>query len=87
MAMDFGDRLPAIPDGFEKWHEVAIKESELDTVIVQFFSLNWIDKSKKKHALDDLSTYWTLTTFGQNHLMRVRAIRRSEEDSEDDKVG
>lgn len=82
------DRFPSFPEGVVTWGEYSLAKGILDSVIVQFFSLGLIEKSLKKHALDDTHRYWTLTQEGQDHLMRTRAIRRSndadDEEGDDD---
>jgi hypothetical protein len=35
-------------------------------------------ESERKHGINDADAYWSLTTFGRNQLLRVRAIKRPE---------
>lgn len=46
-------------------------------VIVQFFALGVIERGVKKRTVSDRGKYWALTDFGQDQMMKLRAIRRS----------
>lgn len=51
-----------------------------DTVFVQFRALGLMKESKKQRSLKDLNTYWTLTRYGDNLMMQLRAIKRDVEE-------
>lgn len=55
----------------------AIHDETFNDVKVQFFALGWIEKSERRRAVSDTSTYWTLTPEGRDSLMRLRAKRRT----------
>lgn len=52
-------------------------ESDLyDTVFVQFRALGLIKESVKQRSVKDTNTYWTLTAYGDNLMMQLRALRK-----------
>jgi hypothetical protein len=57
-----------------------LEEDSFQAVKVQLFALGLIQKSVKKREVRDTSTYWSLSPSGEAHLMRLRAIRRPNED-------
>jgi hypothetical protein len=58
--------------------EFQVKRDDFQTDKVQLRALGLITKSTKNRSVKDTSTYWTLTTYGDNQLTRLRAIRRPE---------
>lgn len=56
----------------------SLPTQEFGTLIVQLRALGLIQKSERKHAVSDKSTYWCLTPFGDEHLTALRAIRKSD---------
>jgi hypothetical protein len=58
--------------------EFKVKRDDFQTVKVQLRALGLITKSTKNRSVKDTATYWTLTTYGDNQLTRLRAIRRPE---------
>jgi hypothetical protein len=50
--------------------------SLLDTCIVQFRALGLISESQKKRSIKDTGTYWSLTPYGDNLMVQLRAIRK-----------
>ena len=56
----------------------SIFDDDFDTIKVQLFALGLIKKSEKKHAVSDVNRYWTLTPYGQNMMMMLRAIPKEE---------
>jgi len=55
----------------------AVQSETFNDVKVQFFALGWIEKSERRRAVSDTTTYWTLTGEGRDRLMRSRAKRRT----------
>jgi hypothetical protein len=55
-----------------------ISGDDFGTLIIQFRALGLIEKSERQRSVKDTETYWTLTTFGDQHLTTLRAIRREE---------
>ena len=57
--------------------ETRINDTDFQTIKIQFRALNLITESLKKRAVSDKSTYWTLTTFGDIIMTRLRAIKKN----------
>lgn len=55
-----------------------IDGESFNTIKVQFLALNLIAKSakRKNRSVSDVSAYWTLTPYGENAMMVLRAIRK-----------
>jgi hypothetical protein len=64
------------PQDILSWSESEIEGSTVDDVLVQFFALNLISHGEKKRTSSDRNRYWTLTSAGQDQVMKLRAIRR-----------
>lgn len=60
-----------------------IEEDSFQAVKVQLFALGLIQKSVKKRGVRDTRTYWSLSSSGEAHLMRLRAIRRPKDDRQE----
>ena len=56
--------------------QYSIKDSDFQTIKIQFRALNLMTESIKKRAVSDSSTYWKLTPFGDVVMTRLRAVRR-----------
>ena len=59
-------------------HNFSISEENFDLIIVQFFALGLIERSKKKHTASDTSKYWSLSEYGERTMMRLRALKNVE---------
>lgn len=55
---------------------IAIDSSVFQTIKIQLRSLGLITTSTKQRSVKNLSTYWTLTPFGDEYLMSIRALRK-----------
>jgi hypothetical protein len=53
-----------------------VTQGSFDKVIVQLVALQLIEKSEKRHGINDDNTYWRLTPYGETYVMRLRATRR-----------
>lgn len=53
-----------------------LENDDFQTIKVQLIALGLITKSVKNRSVKDMSTYWTLTPYGDTHMMKLRAIRR-----------
>lgn len=53
-----------------------IVEEDFRRVIVQMLALGLIQESTRTHSTSDKNIYWTLTPWGRNLLLRLKAIRR-----------
>jgi len=49
---------------------------DFQSIKVQFIALGLIDKSLKKRSIKDSSTYWSLTPYGENKMMQLRALKK-----------
>ena len=69
---------------FDKLHKIKLEEykkvanfdidvNSFDSIIVQFNALELIKKSAKKHTASDTNIYWSLTEYGKQTLLRLRA--------------
>ena len=57
------------------------KTSTLHTVVCPIvWDLHIIQKSTKNRSLKDTATYWTLTKYGDDELVKLRAIKSRELD-------
>lgn len=63
---------------FGEFHSFKMNDSLFQDVIVQLFALNLITHGLKKRSATDRSKYWALTPLGQDTLMKLRAIRKSD---------
>jgi hypothetical protein len=54
---------------------VVINDEDLRQIIIQLLALGLIrKKSGNRHLHDDARTYWKLTDYGENYLIKLRAI-------------
>jgi hypothetical protein len=58
--------------------DVSVKRADLETVIVQLRALGLIQQSERKRSLKDTGSYWTLTPYGDQLMVKLRAITREE---------
>ncbi|RKQ69583.1 uncharacterized protein DUF4062 [Litorimonas taeanensis] len=54
-----------------------LKETDFETIVIQFRALGLIKKSEKNRSVKDSMTYWTLTPYGNEVMNRLRAIPKS----------
>lgn len=62
----------------------SLANEEFDTIKIQLFALGLIQRGKLKRAVSDHNVYWTLTPYGQDYLMKLRALLRRDTSPEDD---
>lgn len=55
---------------------IGIKDTDFQTIKIQFRALGLISESIKKRSIHDKGTYWTLTPYGDTIMTRLRAIRK-----------
>ncbi|MET8203917.1 DUF4062 domain-containing protein [Micromonospora taraxaci] len=58
--------------------EIQLEEDDFGTILLQFVALGLIAKSERKRSVADKGTYWTLTPFGMNRLVQLRAVKRTQ---------
>jgi len=73
---------PPLPDDAVEWLDTDASPRAFNDVKIQFFSLGLMEPSPKRHPVNDKNSYWSLTAEGRDHLMRLRAIRRPQEETE-----
>lgn len=54
----------------------SLSEESFQTVKVQLIALGIIKPSAKKHSTTDTNTYWTLTSYGNRLMMRLKALKK-----------
>lgn len=59
---------------------IGVSATAAQDVIVQFFALGIIARGVKKRTVSDKGKYWALTGRGEDQMMKLRAIRRSEDE-------
>jgi Domain of unknown function (DUF4062) len=58
--------------------DLDLRDENFQTLIIQLRALGLIEKSDRQRSVKDKGAYWTLTSFGDQHLTTLRAIRRDE---------
>lgn len=53
-----------------------ITDSDFQTIKVQLRALGLIEKNDKKRSIKDTATYWTLTSYGDSVMIRLRALKK-----------
>lgn len=67
-----------------KWDEsaeyyptkVKIDNEDLGTILVQLKATGLIQRSVRKRSVTDNGSYWTLTPYGENETIKIRAIKK-----------
>ena len=54
--------------------DIKFREDEIETCIVQFQTLGLIKESIKQRSAKDMSTYWTLTPYGNTVMVKEKAV-------------
>jgi len=57
------------------------REDEIDTAMIQLRALGLIKENDKKRSVRDTATYWTLTPYGDQLMVQLRAISRKPSES------
>ena len=60
-------------DSFGSW---LIYEDHFQNIKVQLLALGLVRESTRTHSATDTNIYWSLTPWGKNSLMRLKAIKR-----------
>lgn len=53
-----------------------ISDVDFQTIKIQFRALGLITKSEKKRSIKNNQTYWTLTNFGDQAMVKLRALKK-----------
>jgi hypothetical protein len=67
-------------EGMTSMRAFALDNDAFQTIKIQFRSLGMITKSTRSRSVKDTGTYWTLTPYGDNVMVRLRAIKKVAED-------
>ncbi len=71
---DEGDLKDASLSGFRFDNDM------YDTIFVQYRALGLMKESIKQRSVKDTKTYWTLTHYGDNLMMQLRAVKRDKKE-------
>jgi hypothetical protein len=63
---------------FTNLKNVSITARDEQTIKIQLRALGLIEQSKKARSIKDTRTFWSLTSYGDTVLVRLRAIRKGE---------
>lgn len=55
---------------------VELLSEDFYTILIQFSSLGLIAKSEKKRGIKDTNVYWTLTPYGYNEMIKLKAVKK-----------
>lgn len=58
---------------------VVVDDQVFQTIKIQFRATGLMTKSEKPRSVKDPGTYWTLTSYGDEVMTRLRAIRREQQ--------
>jgi hypothetical protein len=56
---------------------IQLKDDSFETIKVQLLALGLIRRSERKHIPSDNNKYWSLTSFGETTMMKLRAIPKA----------
>lgn len=56
--------------------DFTFNKEDTDTCIVQLRALGLIRESNRQRSVKDTQTYWTLTPYGDNTMVQLRALRK-----------
>ena len=56
-------------------YSIEVEDDCLSTIVVQLRALGLIVRGRKPRSVKDTSAYWVLTPYGDNVMIRLRAIR------------
>ncbi|KAB8066887.1 DUF4062 domain-containing protein [Janthinobacterium violaceinigrum] len=62
--------------GLTESSEEGKAKDDFQTIKIQLRALGLITKSTRSRSVKDTSTYWTLTPYGDNVMLQLRAIRK-----------
>ncbi|MCE9530684.1 MAG: DUF4062 domain-containing protein [Planctomycetes bacterium] len=66
-------------------HSVSLNNDDFQAIKVQLIALGLMQKSDRRRGVSDTDTYWTLTPYGENYVMKLRALRRDTSVKQDSK--
>lgn len=72
--------VPAKLKKFIKYDDIVIYHVIFDQIKIQFQALGLITHGTKKRTVSDKDVYWKLTSYGEKYLIKVKAIKASDDD-------
>ncbi|MEK8212558.1 DUF4062 domain-containing protein [Paenibacillus sp. FSL L8-0463] len=63
-------------EGLKGITNISVDPSVFQTIKIQFRVLGLISKNVKQRSVKDTASYWTLTPYGDDYLMTLRAVKR-----------
>lgn len=63
---------------FYKLSNVTISDEDFQNIRLQFNALGLIQHSQRGRSVKDTANYWTLTPYGNTHLVKMRALKTNE---------
>jgi Domain of unknown function (DUF4062) len=61
---------------------ITLLDEDIDVARTQLVALRLIEKSDKRHGVNDQNRYWKLTPYGETHLTTLLAVRKPDTPSE-----
>lgn len=58
-------------------HSFGFLDDDIYTIVVQFRALGLLKESDKERSVRDTATYWTLTPYGDQLMVQLRALSRT----------
>ena len=55
---------------------VELLSEDFYTILIQFSSLGLMAKSEKKRGIKDTNVLWTLTHYGYNDMITLKAVKK-----------
>ncbi len=62
---------------YDKFKDFSVSDDDFQTVKIQLRSLGLIKQSTRQRSLKDKETYWFLTPYGDDVMVKLRAIKKS----------
>lgn len=71
----FWHSVPPDLSKHNNYNTIVVYHVVFDKIIIQLQALGLITFGTKKRAVSDTQTYWKLTSYGENYLLKISAIR------------
>jgi uncharacterized protein DUF4062 len=62
----------------EEMDRFHVSDDSFQTIKVQLFALGLIQRGSQKRGVGDRATYWMLTSYGEDYLMKLRARKKGD---------
>jgi hypothetical protein len=67
---------PAVPAEPKSSEQPVSEDEQIETCIIQLRALGLIRENQRKRSVHDKGTYWTLTLYGDQRMVQLRAHRK-----------